>query len=337
VTVLVTGGSGLVGSHVVEALRAAGERVRALVREPARAAVERLGAEPVVGDVTDAETWRRAARGVDAIVHTAAIVTQPVSLERYLAVNVGGTRLAAEAASRARARLVHVSSVAVYGRTGVGITGGRVAEDFPFQEISPRDFYTRSKRTAEQVLREAAERDGVSVVVIRPNVIYGERDRHFAPRAVRVARLGLVPVVGRGTNRLSCVYAGNVAGAIVAALGARLGGFRAYNTTDDAPPWLSQRQFAAAFAQAVGRRPRVIRLPLTAARAGVALATAWQGLVHPRRYAGLGRAAVAFITTDNPYVSDRARRELGWKPHVSTPEAVTRTARWFAANQTPGR
>ncbi|MGH9798538.1 MAG: SDR family oxidoreductase, partial [Candidatus Polarisedimenticolia bacterium] len=56
-TVLVTGGSGLVGSHVIEALRAAGERVRALVREPSRAVVERLGAEPVVGDVTDADTW----------------------------------------------------------------------------------------------------------------------------------------------------------------------------------------------------------------------------------------------------------------------------------------
>src|SRR2546423_6869251 len=73
-TVLVTGASGLVGSHVVEALVARGETVRALVRPASRAAALRLGAEAVAGDVTDPAVWQRAAHGVRAIVHAAAIV-----------------------------------------------------------------------------------------------------------------------------------------------------------------------------------------------------------------------------------------------------------------------
>src|SRR3989475_10629365 len=73
-SVLVTGASGLVGSHVVEALAARGEPVRALVRPASRAAALRLGAEAVAGDVTDPAVWQRAAHGVRAIVHAAAIV-----------------------------------------------------------------------------------------------------------------------------------------------------------------------------------------------------------------------------------------------------------------------
>src|SRR5207253_10353024 len=89
---LVTGASGLVGSHVVEALVARGEPVRALVRPASRAAVLRLGAEAVTGDVTDPAAWQAAARGVRAIVHSAAIVQRRASWDQYVAVHVGGIR-----------------------------------------------------------------------------------------------------------------------------------------------------------------------------------------------------------------------------------------------------
>src|SRR2546421_6143945 len=113
-SVLVTGASGLVGSHVVEALVARGEPVRALVRPASRAAVLRLGAEAVTGDVTDPAAWQAAARGVRAIVHAAAIVQRRASWDQYVAVNVDGTRLAVDAARTTGARLIHISSVAVY-------------------------------------------------------------------------------------------------------------------------------------------------------------------------------------------------------------------------------
>jgi nucleoside-diphosphate-sugar epimerase len=327
-SVLVTGASGLVGSHVVEALTARGEQVRALVRPGARAAALRLGAEAVIGDVTDPAAWRGAADGVRAIVHAAAIVQRRGTWEQYVAVNVDATRLAIGAARAAGARLVHISSVAVYG--GTAAYPGRPErrdEDYTFQPIAERDFYGRTKRMAEEAVREAGTRGEIAAVALRPTVIYGERDRLFTPRVVRALQGAVIPRIGSGANRLSCVYAGNVAAAAVAALDAPIAGFRAFNVTSDGPPVLSQREFFAAFAAALGTRYRPVPIPRPLARLVIGLFTA------PR----LAAAAVSFLTGDNPYVDDRARRELGWCPPWAAPQAIARTVAWFQENKKPGR
>ena len=326
-SVLVTGASGLVGSHVVEALVARGDTVRALVRPASRPAVLRLGAEAIAGDVTDPAAWQAGARGVRAIVHAAAIVQRRAPWERYLAVNVDATRLAVAAAGAARARLIHISSVAVYGGSAAyPSTPERRDEDYPFQPMATLDFYARTKRMAEEVAREAAIRHEVDVVALRPTVIYGERDRMFTPRVIRAVRLPFVPQVGPGTNRLSCVYAGNVAAAAVAALDATLQGFRAYNVTGDGPPALSQHEFFAAFATALGRRYRPVPIPTPFA--GFVL-----GLLTARR---LARAAVSFVSGENPYTDERIRSELGWRPPTQASQAIERTVAWFLENEKPG-
>jgi 2-alkyl-3-oxoalkanoate reductase len=329
VSVLVSGASGLVGTHVLQALQARGERPRALVRAHARAIVESFGAEPVIGDVTDAVTWDRAARGVRTIVHAAALVVTHDSIDEFARVNVGGTRLAIEAARRHHARLIHVSSVSVYGRSDVYEAGaGSASEDYPFQPLSQSDFYARTKRAADLLVHQEAARGDLSAIVIRPNVIYGERDRLFTRRLIANLKFGLVPQIGPGKNHLSCVYAGNVASAILAAIDAPARpGCRAYNVTRDATPLLTQREFFATFAEALGRRPRFIRVPVGLVRFGIGAWTAMLKLVFPGRYAGLGGAAIAFILGENPYSTERIRRELGWTPPFDTRTAILRSVR----------
>jgi nucleoside-diphosphate-sugar epimerase len=329
VTILVTGGSGLVGSHVIEALRARGHAVRALTRAPAAPLVRELGADVVTGDVTDPAAWQRArAGGVQAIVHAAAIVQRPgTPYSDFEAVNVGATQLAVEAARVTRARLVHVSSVSVYGGSSdYRPVAERRTEEYPFREIASHDYYARTKRAAEDVVRAATERGDIEGFALRPNVIYGERDRLFTPRLVRAIRAHVVPQIGPGTNHLSCVYAGNVAGAILAALAAPWSGFRAFNVTADAPPPLTARQFLETIAEVGGMRVRFVRLPIPVARLAIAL---WSG---PR----LARASLAFITGENPYPIDRAAAELGWAPAVTTRDALARTIRWVLTNEKPG-
>jgi 2-alkyl-3-oxoalkanoate reductase len=328
VTVLVTGAAGLVGTHVLEALRARGERPRALVRANAGGLVESFGAEPVIGDVTDAGTWERAALGVRAIVHAAALVVTRDSFDEFTRVNVGGTRLAIAAARRQGARLIHVSSVAVYGRTEVYAAGREgVTEEYPFQPLPDADFYARTKRAAELLVQEAG-RAGLGAIAIRPNVIYGERDRLFTRRLVAHLKRGLIPQIGPGANHLSCVYAGNVASAIVAAIDSPQGpGFHAYNVTRDAPPLLSQRELFATFARAIGRRPRFVPVPVGLVRAGIAAWSTVLKVLFPGRYAGLGSAALSFILGENPYSTERIGRELGWAPPFDTRSAVARAVR----------
>ncbi len=326
-TILVTGGSGLVGSHVIEALQRVGRPVRALVRPGAASVVQALGADAVTGDVSNAETWRRAAHSdLSAIVHAAAIVS-PVAAPRTYNVNVGGTRLAVETARATGAHLVHVSSVSVYaGAADYRPVAERRTEDTPFKPLGAGDHYARSKREAERLVREAAEGGSIGATAIRPDVIYGERDRLFAPKVYRSLRTRVLPLVGPGTNHLPCIYAGNVASAIVAALDRPHRGFRAYNVTRDAAPAITLREFLQAFADAAGVRVRLVRLPLPLARWLLAI---WSG---PR----LARAATAFLTGEDPYVSDRAERELGWRPGVDTRTGIGRTVRWLMGNEKPG-
>lgn len=326
-----TGGSGLVGSHVIETLRARGDAVLALSRAPAAPLVRTLGAEVITGDVTDPAAWQRArAGGLDAIVHSAAIVQRPdTTLAAYEAVNVGATRLAVETARAARVRLVHVSSVAVYGGSSdYQPRPERRTEEYTFRPLAECDFYARTKRAAEDLVRAAVERGEIAAIAIRPTVIYGERDRLFTPRLVRAVRTRIVPQIGPGTNHLACVYAGNVATAIVAALSASWpeGRFRAYNTTADAPPVLAARQFLETVANACGVRVHFLPLPIAVARFAIGL---WSGPAQARQ-------ALAWVTGENPYPVDRAAAELGWTPGVTAQDALARTVRWMRANEKPG-
>ncbi len=327
--VLVTGAAGLVGTHVLAALRSRGEQppARALVREHSVRTVEAFGAEAIVGDVTDPNAWPRASQGVDAIIHGAALVASHDSFDEFTRVNVGGTRLAIEAARRTGARLIHISTVAVYGRAEVYKAGARgVTEDYPFQPLPSSDFYARTKRAAEQLVQEEAARGGLSVISIRPNVIYGERDLLFTRRLIANLRRGFLPRIGPGTNHLSCVYAGNVASAILAALDAPAEpGFRAYNVTRDAAPLLTQREFFAAFADALGLRPLEIPVPVAVIRIGVRVCSLVMRLVLPGRYTALGNSAMSFILGENPYSVEHIRSELGWLPPLDTRTAIARS------------
>src|SRR4051812_32189838 len=150
-TALVTGATGLVGHHVVERLRHDGWSVRAFVRDPARAgALSRAGVELATGDTLESSGFARAARGCDVVFHTAAAVTPNGGWEAFRKPNIEGTRNAIAAAAAAKARLVHVSSVAVYGGAERYREGSaKTDEDAPLGPLAEGAFYARSKRESE--------------------------------------------------------------------------------------------------------------------------------------------------------------------------------------------
>ena len=332
--VLVTGGSGLVGSHTIERLVHAGHEVQAMVRGPAgRALVEDLGAQSFLGSVEQPESWEAAGR-CDAIVHAAGLVVERAGWDRFREVNVHGTRLAVETAARHGARLVHISSVAVYGRRPASGTAGPVTEDAPLQTIDELDFYARSKRLAEATLWQRAEALDVSAAALRPCVIYGERDRIFMARLLgALLRLGIVPIVGRGDNDLAVVYAGNVAEAVLCAL-ARPEVRGAFNTTNDGG--ITPREFFETVGVATGARLRFVRLPVGAATAAARLVRLPRRLLRPGRYSPDPASGVRFMARSNPYSSAKAERDLGWRPSTRPRDALRRTAEWFVAQRKDG-
>jgi nucleoside-diphosphate-sugar epimerase len=324
---LVTGATGQVGSYLVERLIADGWHVRALVRDPGRAArLEAAGVELRPGDILDERSVCAAAAGCDAIFHAAALVTARGNWNRYRAVNVDGTRHAITAAASSGARLLHVSSVAVYGGTS-RYAATPTDEDTPLPPLPPHAYYARSKRESEQLVLEAHAAGRIWGCAVRPDVIYGRYDRQFVPRIARVLQHGLFPRIGTGRTTLAIVHAASVADGAVRAIASPIAGGRAYNLANDFDVTVNDLVHLAA--EGLGREVRIIPVPLPVARAAFRLLCLGIRVTGGRVLATQVAGSLDFLTRDNPFSSDRARRELGWSPPVPPDIGIPEAFRWW--------
>lgn len=326
---LVTGATGLVGAAICERLAADGWEVRALVRDPARARwLSALGVAPQAGDVLDAAAFTAAAGGHDVLFHCAAAITPRGGWEAFRRPNLDGTANAIAAAADAGARLMHVSSVAVYGpHARYRPDGGRVSERDPLAPLPDDAHYARSKRESEAMVMQAHEAGRLWATAIRPCVVYGRRDRQFVPRMARMLRFGVAPVLGGGRSVLPVVHAANVADAAVRAATTDAAGGRAYNTAnDDVVTW---RDFMRLAGEGLGRRVRFVPVPTSLLVGAVAAARLVGGRGRHGNALTMASASVDFLTKDNPFDSSRAYEELGWTPVVRHADGVRDAFRWW--------
>ena len=328
---LVTGATGLVGSYVVERLLRDRWTVRALVRQPS-AFLTGLGVATVTGDVLDADTFARAAAGCDVVVHAAAAITPRGGWESFRRLNVDGTRAAIGAAERAGARLVQVSSVAVYGAEGRYRDDARKTdEDVAFGPLPERAYYARSKRESERLVMDAHAAGRIWATAVRPVVVYGRRDRQFVPRVARLLRFGIAPIIGGGTTSFSIVHAANVADGIVRAPFVDRAGGRAYNLANDFD--VTVRRFFDLAGAGLGKRLRLLSIPPAVAQGGLSGVKATLRALSGGRMSVVSTASLNWFTRDNPFSSERARRELGWSPSVRPEDGIPDAFHWWAANR----
>lgn len=326
--IFLTGGTGLIGSHVAGRLRGRGDEVVALVRPTSDTRyLESIGCELATGDLLDAEAASaERMRGADAVIHAAAKVFQAGSREAFLRVNVEGTERMLGAAARTAPRFILLSSVAVYA----GIRGPRPLTEERWTEADPetQPRYPASKHLSERAAWRAHQDGRVRLTTVRPSVVYGERDRSATPVFVRYGSLPLIPLIGGGRTTLPVVYAGNVAAGVVAALDRPSSEGRAYNLAMDVP--VTGRELVALLGRGLDRSPRVVPVPARPARvvaSAVEAATRWLPGVRTID----ARRAVVSMARDNPYDSSRARLELGWSGLTPHEEGMRRTMAWWRA------
>ena len=323
---LVTGATGLVGSYIVERLRDDKWDVRALVRSPA-SWLESLGVECVKGDVLDAESFAGAARDCDVVFHTAAAVTTGGGWDAFRRLNIDGTSNAIAAAERANARLVHLSSVAVYGPEARYQKSSKTDEEMTLGPLPEEMFYARSKRDSEALVMEAHTAGRIWATAVRPDVIYGRRDRQFVPRIARILTLGIAPSIDGGQATLAMVHAANVAdGAVRAALSERAGG-RAYNLANDFD--VTARDFFLLAGAGLGKRVKLFEISKSAAQRTIGGAIMALKTLSMGRMSVLSKDSLDFLMRDNPFTSERARRELGWAPRMRHEEGIPDAFRWW--------
>jgi len=187
--ILVSGATGYIGGHLVEALLARGHEVRCLVRPSSESAwLEQTGVDVVRGNLLDVDDLRRAVAGVDTVFHLAAVLAESRRGE-LMRVNAAGTRAVALACAERETPpvLLYLSSVAAAGPT----VSGRLRREV--DPAAPVSEYGRSKRAGE--LAVAALADRVPATIVRPGVVFGGRNRDLLPvcQAIRWTRVHLVP------------------------------------------------------------------------------------------------------------------------------------------------
>jgi nucleoside-diphosphate-sugar epimerase len=318
---LVTGGTGFIGSHLAEEGRRQGTEVVVLgltdrPEEKANAEIlSRAGAEVLSGSITDADLCRRAARGATHIFHLAVAMREGGKSDEFFeSINLDGTRHLLQAATMERVqRFVYCSTIGIYGHRAPGIT----TEDSPF---SPGNAYERTKVAAERLVRDFAENCGLPAVVLRPADVYGPRDQRLLKMFKGVSR-GRFPLFGAGRGRRHMVYVDDVVSAFFKACerdealgqGLIIAGPRA----------CTLRELLDEVTAATGSKRYGIRLPLTpmlglaAVVEDVCAALAIDPPIYRRR--------MDFFHSDSEFDTSRARRVLGWEPQIDLREGIRRT------------
>ncbi len=322
---VVTGASGLLGSHIAEQLLERGERVRAFVRPTSDTTfLRQLGVELAAGDLTDPDSLRRAVAGADVVYHCAARVGDWGPWRAFQREVIDATANLLDACRDAGVgRVLHVSSIIVYGHPH--IRQEQFTEDEPLgQNLWMWDNYCRAKVRAEELCRQYPG----GLTIVRPSWIYGPRDRTTLPRVLKALDAGRVGILGAGDNLLNVVYAGDVAeGAILAANHPQAKG-QAYNLSSEGE--VTQLDFLNLLSDLLGR-PRIRRhVPYWLAFGGGFLSEVIGRIIRIRRPPHMTRYAVALIGRSTRFSIAKAREQLGWQPRVGIREGLQRTLDWYS-------
>jgi len=322
-TVLVTGATGLLGSHLTDLLLERGERPRVLVR--AGESVTGLANSRVDiqrGDMDDPASLKSAVRDVHTVLHCAARTGPWGSRQEYDRTNVQGLKTLVEVALEAGVgRVVHVSSITVHGND----VGGEADETAPLR--IERNPYSESKVAGERLLLNMIRDQHAPVTIVRPGWIYGPGDTASFARFAALIQQGRMVMIGSGDNHVPLIYVGDAARGVLLAGEADEAVGRTYLLVNDEA--VTQREYLGAIAAALGAPFPKRRIPYRLALVmGTAAETAAR-LARRRQAPPVMRYGVQLLGGENRFNIDRARHELAFSPQVNMDEGIRCSAAWY--------
>ncbi len=318
--ILVTGGTGFLGHHLVPALLGERYRVRLLVRPSSDLSwLPRAGVEHVQADVTDFGAVRQAMAGCTHVVHAAGRFRFWGSEARFQAVNVSGTENVARAAGEHGVeRLVHISTVAVIGDPP---PGRLIDEQTPCQ---PRDAYQRSKLAAEQLVYRQIDHHALPAVILRPGAFYGPYGRYgFNRLFIEDPLRGLRVQVDGGRRLVFPVFVPDVAWSIRQALDADIPIGETYNICDEP---VSHAEINQIVSDLLGISRWRLNTPRQLMLLMAGLMELWARFSGREPFYPLNLRSYVF--NDWPVTSAKASRALGFRP-TPLEHGLRQTVAWY--------
>lgn len=312
--VLVTGGTGFIGSRLVKRLAQEGYSVNVLCRH-GQADLDSLAATFRYGDVIALETLRLAMEGCSLVFHCAG---GGGSLSDARRVNVEGTRNVMTAAEAGVHRVVHLSSIAVYGRP----LPREVSES---QRHQPgNDPYAIGKSEGERLALDLGKEHGIQVVVLRPTLVYGPASPTWTMGLFRRVKYGRVVLPDLGRGRANLVYVEDLIDALLLAATVRSASNQAFNINgSEVPTWA---QYLGCFARMLGK-PLPRGLPRWQARLEVQ-ENIWS-YRFTRRPSRLTPSDYGLMVTSSVFSNYKAEEVLGYRPRVGLLEGMRHTHDWL--------
>lgn len=316
--VLVTGATGFVGGALARRLGMDGAHVKALARNPEKGTFLRdvRDLEVIQGDITDAERMNAVTQGCDYVFHVAAALKGPLAYQKR--VNVDGTRNIMLAAAAAQVqRVVHVSSVAVYGYR----VSGDITEEIP-PDPGPV-AYNRTKAAGEQIVHEIGEQHNLPYCIVRPGMVYGPHSGAWTLLLFRLSRRKPTPFLGDGSGSVLPIFIDDLVDLMVIMATHPAARNETYNAAaDPAPTW---REFLGGYARLAGHQSW-LALPVWAGTLAAPLAELAMRLRgQPQDIPAL----IPYLTSKKTYKMTKALDMLGWQPKTSLTEGIERCAPWL--------
>jgi nucleoside-diphosphate-sugar epimerase len=327
--ILVTGATGFMGSHLVDALAKKEHDVNVLVRKTSNTQyiqthLKNDEIKLIYGDLGDLDSLKTATKDIDVVYHTAAFVRTDIydyKAEKLLEkINVEGTRNLLEACLLNDVKkVVHFSSVAA-----IGHAASFVDEKTP---CNPMDPYGKSKLDNEKFAMGFYKKNGLPVTIIRPSTVYGPRDTNTRIKFFQNIKNGKIRIIGDGTNKMPFVYVDDIVnGGILAGENKNSTGEIYILSSKQSYP---MEEIIKIIADELNvKQPS--RIPIWFAYvAGFASEIISKISKNPPILSG---SKVKILTRDYSYDISKAKMELGYKPSVDLKEGISKTVRWYKTN-----
>jgi dihydroflavonol-4-reductase len=317
---LVTGGTGFIGSHLIERLARSGTEVICLAKDAMNMAVlEPLGCRIELVDLNDLRSLDGILDRVDTIYHLAG-VTRCRTSEEYYEGNTNATRNFVELCLRASSsvrRFVYVSSLAA---AGPSFPGHPLTEDAPYHPVS---HYGRSKMLAEREVLKAADR--MAVTIVRPSSVYGPRERDMYDYIKLIYR-GLEPLIGFKDKLMSLIHVRDLVNGILLAGTAPGAAGKTYFLGSEL--FYSIREIGETIASVVHTHPVCVRLPHSVVYAVGAVAVAVGKCTGQQVFFTMEKARESVQPAWICSVA-RAKHDLEYHQTVSLRQGMAETYRWY--------
>ena len=322
--ILVTGGNGFLGHNLISALQKRGDRVRVLALPTEDTTwLEERNVKVFRGDIRSLEALIAPMRGVEGVIHLAAMIGAWNAMEKYYAVNVTGTENVCRAALQANVRrIIHISSAMVYDMS----TGQAAAAEDDFLE--PLDEpYSWTKAQSDMLVQRMIREEHLPATIIRAGTLIGPGDTLNFGRLVDRIRAGKGILIGSGKNIVPLVYITDLVQGLLLALDSQQAVGKIYNISNDQS--LTQKVFFSAIAKEIGVPAPRIHVPYLPLYTAAYIAERVAVLSNNRILPFLTRHGVKLYGADNRLSIEKARRELGYTPKVPLMQAIRITSNWY--------